>query len=114
MHQWGYSDEVLSNEDLIAEKYQGIRPAPGYAACPDHSEKQTIWNILNVSENIGISLTENFAMFPTASVSGYYFAHPESKYFGIGRIGQDQIEQLAALKGIDIQTATKYLRPNLD
>ena len=114
MHQWGYSDEVLSNEDLIAEKYQGIRPAPGYAACPDHSEKQTIWNILNVSENIGISLTENFAMFPTASVSGYYFAHPESKYFGIGRIGQDQIEQLAALKGIDIQTATKYLRPHLD
>jgi 5-methyltetrahydrofolate--homocysteine methyltransferase len=114
MHQWGYSDEQLSNEDLIAEKYQGIRPAPGYAACPDHSEKQTIWNILNVSENIGISLTENFAMFPTASVSGYYFAHPESKYFGIGRIGQDQIEQLAALKGIDIQTATKYLRPNLD
>jgi 5-methyltetrahydrofolate--homocysteine methyltransferase len=114
MHQWGYSDEVLSNDDLIAEKYQGIRPAPGYAACPDHSEKQTIWNILNVSENIGISLTENFAMFPTASVSGYYFAHPESKYFGIGRIGQDQIEQLAALKGIDIQTATKYLRPHLD
>jgi 5-methyltetrahydrofolate--homocysteine methyltransferase len=114
MHQWGYSDEVLSNEDLIAEKYQGIRPAPGYAACPDHSEKQTIWNILNVSENIGISLTENFAMFPTASVSGYYFAYPESKYFGIGRIGQDQIEQLAALKGIDIQTATKYLRPHLD
>jgi 5-methyltetrahydrofolate--homocysteine methyltransferase len=114
MHQWGYSDEVLSNEDLIAEKYQGIRPAPGYAACPDHSEKQTIWNILNVSENIGISLTENFAMFPTASVSGYYFAHPESKYFGIGRIGLDQIESLAALKGIDIQTATKYLRPNLD
>jgi 5-methyltetrahydrofolate--homocysteine methyltransferase len=114
IHQWGYSDEKLSNDELIAEKYQGIRPAPGYAACPDHSEKQTIWDILNVSENIGISLTENFAMFPTASVSGYYFAHPESKYFGIGRIGLDQIESLAALKGIDIQIATKYLRPNLD
>lgn len=114
IHQWGYSDEKLSNDELIAEKYQGIRPAPGYAACPDHSEKQTIWDILNVSENIGISLTENFAMFPTASVSGYYFAHPESKYFGIGRIGLDQIESLADLKDIDIQTATKYLRPNLD
>ena len=114
IHQWGYSDERLSNDELIAEKYQGIRPAPGYAACPDHSEKQTIWNILNVSENIGISLTENFAMFPTASVSGYYFAHPESKYFGIGRIGLDQIESLADLKGIDIETASKYLRPNLD
>ncbi len=114
IHQWGYSDEKLSNDELIAEKYQGIRPAPGYAACPDHSEKQTIWDILNVSENIGISLTENFAMFPTASVSGYYFAHPESKYFGIGRIGLDQIESLADLKGIDIETASKYLRPNLD
>lgn len=114
IHQWGYSDERLSNDELIAEKYQGIRPAPGYAACPDHSEKQTIWNILNVSENIGISLTENFAMFPTASVSGYYFAHPESKYFGIGRIGLDQIESLANMKGIDVETASKYLRPNLD
>ncbi|MBL7788544.1 MAG: methionine synthase [Chitinophagales bacterium] len=112
---WGYAaDENLSNEDLIREKYKGIRPAPGYAACPDHSEKATIWNILEVEEKTGIQLTENYAMFPTASVSGYYFAHPDLGYFGIGKIGEDQVEYIAKAKNMSSEQAKKFLRPNLD
>jgi 5-methyltetrahydrofolate--homocysteine methyltransferase len=112
---WGYApDENLTNEELIQEKYHGIRPAPGYAACPDHTEKKTIWDILEIEEKVGISLTENYAMFPTASVCGYYFSHPESKYIGIGKIGEDQIAHLAKAKGVDAEGLKKFLRPNLD
>lgn len=111
---WGYAqNENLQNEDLIAEKYSGIRPAPGYPACPDHLEKLTIWDLLNVKENIGVALTESLAMFPTAAVSGYYFAHPKSKYFGVGKIAEDQLADFAARKNIDIEIARKWLSPNL-
>lgn len=111
---WGYAqNENLQNEDLIAEKYSGIRPAPGYPACPDHLEKLTIWDILKVKENIGVELTESLAMFPTASVSGYYFAHPKSKYFGVGKITEDQLEDYAQRKGVDLEFARKWLRPNV-
>jgi len=112
---WGYgTEEVLSNEELIKEKYRGIRPAPGYPACPDHLEKKTIFKLLNAEENIGVSLTESLAMYPAASVSGYYFAHPESKYFGLGKIGKDQLEDYAQRKGIEVNEAEKWLRPNLN
>lgn len=112
---WGYAkNESLSNEDLIQEKYRGVRPAPGYAACPDHSEKGTIWEILDVKEKTGITLTENYAMYPTASVCGYYFAHPDISYFGIGKIGEDQIESISAAKGKTADEMRKFLRPNLD
>ena len=111
---WGYAeDENLQNEDLIAEKYRGIRPAPGYPACPDHLEKLTIWDLLQVKENIGVELTESLAMFPTAAVSGYYFGHPKSKYFGVGKIAEDQLADFAARKNIDIEFARKWLSPNL-
>ncbi|QBO57335.1 methionine synthase [Chryseobacterium salivictor] len=111
---WGYSkDENLENEDLIAEKYSGIRPAPGYPACPDHLEKTTIWNLLKVKENIGLELTESLAMFPTAAVSGYYFANPEAKYFGVGKIKEDQLKNYAERKRIDLEFARKWLSPNL-
>lgn len=111
---WGYAEnEELANEDLIAEKYAGIRPAPGYPACPDHLEKLTIWDLLKVKENIGVELTESLAMFPTAAVSGYYFAHPKSKYFGVGKIAEDQLADFAARKNIDIEIARKWLSPNL-
>ncbi len=112
---WGYADnESYTNVDLIAEKYQGIRPAPGYPACPDHSEKSKIWEILAVEENIGISLTESMAMYPAASVSGYYFAHPEAKYFGISKIGRDQVADYAIRKGMDLEEVEKWLRPILN
>jgi 5-methyltetrahydrofolate--homocysteine methyltransferase len=111
---WGYSpNEELDNKALIAEKYRGIRPAPGYPACPDHTEKGTLFDLLNVKRNIGITLTENYAMWPAASVSGYYFAHPESSYFGLGRIGRDQVEDYAARKNMDIATAERWLAPVL-
>lgn len=111
---WGYvPNENLQNEALIAEQYQGIRPAPGYPACPDHLEKQTIWKLLDVEKNIGSILTESMAMYPTASVSGYYFAHPDSKYFGLGKITRDQIIDYAERKDISIAEAEKWLRPNL-
>ena len=111
---WGYaSDENLSNQDLIAENYKGIRPAPGYPACPDHLEKPTIWGILKVEENIGVKLTESMAMWPASSVSGYYFAHPESKYFGLGKIKSDQVADYAKRRNISIETATKWLAPNI-
>ena len=111
---WGYaSDEILDNEQLIKEKYRGIRPAPGYPACPDHLEKQSIFDLLG-AENMGMSLTESLAMYPAASVSGYYFAHPESKYFGLGKIGRDQVQDFASRKGISFDEAEKWLRPNLN
>ncbi len=111
---WGYaSDENFKNDDLIAEKYLGIRPAPGYPACPDHLEKQTIWKLLDVEENIGVQLTEGLAMFPTASVSGYYFANPKSKYFGVGKITEEQLADYARRKNVDIEFARKWLSPNL-
>ncbi len=111
---WGYAaNENLENEDLIAEKYSGIRPAPGYPACPDHLEKPTIWKLLNVEENIGVELTESLAMFPTASVSGYYFANPAAKYFGVGKITEDQLEDYAKRKNVEVDFARKWLSPNL-
>ena len=111
---WGYQpEEGLSNEDLIAEKYQGIRPAPGYPACPEHTEKDTLWDLLDVEAAIGIQLTESRAMWPGASVSGWYYAHPDSRYFVVGRIGKDQVEDYAKRKGWDLATAEKWLSPNL-
>lgn len=111
---WGYAEnENLENEELIAEKYSGIRPAPGYPACPDHLEKKTIWELLKVKENIGLELTSGLAMFPTAAVSGYYFANPKSKYFGVGKISEDQLQDYAKRKKIDLEFAEKWLAPNL-
>ena len=111
---WGYANqENLSNEDLIAEKYKGIRPAPGYPACPDHLEKHAIWDLLKVEENIGVILTESLAMFPTAAVSGYYFGSPHTKYFGLGKIAEDQLKDYSKRKGISFQEARKWLSPNL-
>jgi len=111
---WGYApEEQLDNESLIREKYRGIRPAPGYPACPEHTEKQTIFNLLKVPERMGVNLTESMAMVPTASVSGYYFAHPESRYFGIGKIDRDQLEDYAERKNLSKKEAEKWLRPQL-
>lgn len=110
---WGYAeDENLDNDSLIKEKYQGIRPAPGYPACPDHTEKQTIFRLLD-AERIGVSLTDSLAMYPASSVSGYYIAHPDSKYFGLGKIKRDQLEDYATRKDIPLTEAEKWLRPNL-
>ncbi len=112
---WGYdADETLSNEELIKERYNGIRPAPGYPACPDHTEKIKLFELLNVTANIGISLTESLAMDPPASVCGWYIAHPGSHYFGLGKIGADQLEDYAKRKGMTIEEATKWLRPVLE
>ena len=111
---WGYAaQESLNNDALIKEQYKGIRPAPGYPACPDHLEKNTIWDLLQVDKRIGVSLTESLAMWPAASVSGYYFAHPEAQYFGVGKITQDQLESFAQRKNITLEEAEKWLRPNL-
>jgi 5-methyltetrahydrofolate--homocysteine methyltransferase len=113
-HWWGYAqDETLSNEDLIRENYRGIRPAPGYPACPEHTEKTTLFNLLKAPENTGISLTESMAMLPTASVSGFYFSHPESKYFGLGKIAKDQVQDYATRKGWTLQEAERWLGPVL-
>ncbi|XQA61197.1 methionine synthase [Xanthomonas sacchari] len=112
---WGYADdEALDNEALIAERYRGIRPAPGYPACPDHSEKQTLFALLDASRNAGMSLTESFAMLPTAAVSGYYFSHPQSQYFVVGRLGKDQLADYARRKGVSLQQAERWLASNLD
>ncbi len=109
---WGYAaQEGLTNEELIAEKYQGIRPAPGYPACPDHLEKKTLWNLLEVEKMIGVSLTESLAMWPASSVSGYYFAHPESRYFGLGKIKEDQLIAYSKRRGIALEEARKWLNP---
>ena len=111
---WGYDrDEGLTNDDLIKESYKGIRPAPGYPACPDHLEKETIWEVLKVEENIGVTLTESLAMWPAAAVSGYYFANKEAKYFGLGKITDDQVTDFAIRKGITKEKAEKWLHPNL-
>ena len=120
MHQhvrttlWGYAvDEALDNDALIAERYRGIRPAPGYPACPDHNQKRTLFELLKVPENTGITLTESLAMFPAASVSGWYYAHPESRYFSIARIGEDQVADYAERTGMDIETTRRWLKPLL-
>ncbi|MFL9843031.1 methionine synthase [Flavobacterium rhizosphaerae] len=111
---WGYAaDEQLGNQELIKEEYQGIRPAPGYPACPDHLEKNTIWQLLDVENKIGVTLTESLAMWPAASVSGYYFANPQSKYFGLGKIKSDQVEDYAKRRNISIEEAIKWLNPNI-
>jgi 5-methyltetrahydrofolate--homocysteine methyltransferase len=113
--QLGYgAHENLSNEDLIAEKYRGIRPAPGYPACPDHTEKALLWRLLNAEAHTGVSLTENFAMNPPSSVSGFYLSHPDSKYFQVGNIGKDQVEDYARRKEMSLRVAEKWLAPNLD
>jgi 5-methyltetrahydrofolate--homocysteine methyltransferase len=112
---WGYAPgEQLTNAALIREEYRGIRPAPGYPACPDHSLKPILFGLLDAGENAGIELTESQAMLPTAAVSGFYFAHPESSYFGVARIGRDQLEDYAARRGLDLATAERWVRPNLD
>ena len=112
---WGYaSNESFNNDELIREKYSGIRPAPGYPACPDHTEKQTIFKLLNAEENIGVTLTESLAMYPASSVSGWYFAHPDAKYFGLGKIKKDQVIDLAKRKAVDESVMLKWLAPNLD
>ncbi|MCB2049350.1 MAG: cobalamin-dependent protein, partial [Novosphingobium sp.] len=112
---WGYAPgEQLTNEALIKEEYRGIRPAPGYPACPDHSLKPILFDLLKAQDNAGITLTESQAMLPTAAVSGFYFAHPESQYFGVARIGRDQLEDYATRRGEDLATVERWLRPNLD
>jgi 5-methyltetrahydrofolate--homocysteine methyltransferase len=111
---WGYSpEERLTNEGLIKERYKGIRPAPGYPACPDHLEKKTLWDLMDVEKKIGVTLTESYAMWPAASVSGYYFAHPEAKYFGLGKIKEDQLIDYSKRRNIPIEEARKWLNPNL-
>jgi 5-methyltetrahydrofolate--homocysteine methyltransferase len=111
---WGYaSDEALDNASLIREEYRGIRPAPGYPACPDHSEKAALWGLLDPERSAGIRLTESFAMFPTAAVSGWYFSHPEARYFGVGQIDRDQTESYAQRKGMSMEEAERWLAPNL-
>jgi len=111
---WGYArDETLTNEEIIKERYQGIRPAPGYPACPDHSEKRSLFDLLEAEKSAGVILSENFAMLPAASVSGFYFSHPKAHYFGIGKIGLDQVTDYADKKGLDIKKAEVFLRPSL-
>jgi 5-methyltetrahydrofolate--homocysteine methyltransferase len=113
-HHWGYApDETLNNAALIAESYQGIRPAPGYPACPDHTEKGKLWELLDVEKRIGLSLTDTYAMYPTAAVSGFYFAHPDARYFAVGKVDRDQVESYAVRKGMSIDEAQKWLAPNL-
>jgi 5-methyltetrahydrofolate--homocysteine methyltransferase len=112
---WGYArDERLDNQGLIKERYQGIRPAPGYPACPDHTEKRTLFDLLRVESHAGISLTESYAMLPTASVSGYYFWRPEAQYFGVGKIERDQVQDYAARKGMTVGDVERWLAPNLN
>ena len=111
---WGYAaQEALSSEEMIAEKYVGIRPAPGYPACPEHTVKADMFKVLQAQE-IGMELTESFAMFPGAAVSGFYFAHPESKYFVVGKIGEDQLNDMAARRGVDKADMERWLAPNLN
>ncbi len=111
---WAYAeDEDLDNEDLIKGRYRGIRPAPGYPACPDHTEKATLFKLLEADKNAAIELTESFAMMPAASVSGLYFSRPDSRYFGVGRIGKDQAQDYARRKGLPLAEAEKWLAPNL-
>ena len=112
---WGYAkDEATTNEDLIKEKYVGIRPAPGYPACPDHLEKSTLWKLMDVEKNIGVKLTESFAMWPASSISGYYFANNNAKYFGLGKISNDQVIDYAKRRNISVEKAKKWLNPNIN
>ncbi len=112
---WGYApDEQLTNDALIKEQYRGIRPAPGYPACPDHSLKPILFDLLDAEAATGLELTESFAMFPTAAVSGFYFGHPQAEYFGVARVGRDQLEEYAERRGVDLPIAERWLRPNLD
>jgi 5-methyltetrahydrofolate--homocysteine methyltransferase len=116
---WGYAGtEHLTNADLIRENYTGIRPAPGYPACPDHSLKPILFAMLGQGQDndgpAGVTLTDNFAMLPTSAVSGFYFGHRDSQYFGVARIGPDQVEEYAVRRGVDLEQATRWLRPNLD
>jgi 5-methyltetrahydrofolate--homocysteine methyltransferase len=111
---WGYAtDESLRNEEIIKEKYQGIRPAPGYPACPEHTEKGTLWELLQPEDRIGLKITESYAMWPAAAVSGFYFSHPQSRYFGTGKIQRDQVEDYAKRKGWTMAEAEKWLGPVL-
>jgi 5-methyltetrahydrofolate--homocysteine methyltransferase len=111
---WAYAaGEKLSNSDLISEKYAGIRPAPGYPACPDHTEKGKLWELLDVEASIGLSLTDSYAMFPTAAVSGFYFSHPDARYFPVGKISRDQLISYAERKGMSVVEAERWLAPNL-
>ena len=111
---WAHNPtEALSQEDLIREKYQGIRPAPGYAACPDHLEKRTLFELLKIEKTIGVSLTHSMAMVPPSSVSGWYFSHPESRYFNVGKIGRDQLEDYSKRKDISVNEMEKWLSANL-
>jgi 5-methyltetrahydrofolate--homocysteine methyltransferase len=110
---WAYADEHLSNAELIRERYHGIRPAPGYPACPDHSLKPILFDMLGGAPG-EVELTENFAMLPTSAVSGFYFGHRDSQYFGVARIGQDQLEDYASRRQVDVETTARWLRPNLD
>ena len=111
---WGYApDEALDNAALIAESYRGIRPAPGYPACPDHTEKGKLWSLLDVADSIGLELTDAYAMLPTAAVSGFYFSHPDARYFSVGKIDRDQLESWAERKGMSIAEAERWLAPNL-
>jgi hypothetical protein len=112
---WGYAaDETLDNESLIDEAYRGIRPAPGYPACPEHSEKATLFRLLDAPGHAGMSLTESFAMLPAAAVSGYYFSHPQSQYFVVGRVSKEQAEDYARRKGVSLAQAERWLASNLD
>jgi 5-methyltetrahydrofolate--homocysteine methyltransferase len=111
---WGYAiDEQLAGDALIEERYRGIRPAPGYPACPDHTEKSLIWQLLNVQHVTGIELTESYAMHPAAAVCGWYFSHPKSRYFGVGKLNRDQVHDYAKRKGMDLREAERWLAPNL-
>jgi 5-methyltetrahydrofolate--homocysteine methyltransferase len=113
--QWGFgANENLSNQELIEEKYRGIRPAPGYPACPDHTEKQILWQLLDVERAAGIKLTESCAMWPGSSVSGFYFAHPNSKYFAVGKLGRDQVLDYHTRTGMTLQEAERWLGPYLN
>ena len=114
VEHWAYaSDERLGNEDRIAERYRGIRPAPGYPACPDHTEKAKLWSLLDVEKNIELRLTDSYAMYPTAAVSGFYFSHPDARYFSVGKIDRDQLESYAARKRMTVAEAEKWLAPVL-
>jgi 5-methyltetrahydrofolate--homocysteine methyltransferase len=111
---WGYApDETLDAQGLVREDYRGIRPAPGYPACPDHTEKATLWTLLDAERSAGIRLTESYAMWPTAAVSGWYFSHPDARYFGVGQIDRDQVADYAERKGMNLAEAERWLAPNL-
>jgi 5-methyltetrahydrofolate--homocysteine methyltransferase len=111
---WAYAaDETLSNDELIKEAYKGIRPAPGYPACPDHTEKATLWQLLDAEHSTGVLLTESYAMWPASSVSGWYFSHPDASYFAVGKLNRDQVEDYARRKGLSLAETERWLAPNL-